>query len=338
LLYDRRRHHEAIRLWEKSAKLDPDFSIVWRNLGIGRFNISKNPARARAAYDKAFRSNLNDARLLFERDQLWKQLGEKPEKRLRELERFPGIVAQRDDLSVEFCALLNQTGRHVEAMQLLSQRKFQPWEGGEGAALGQHVRTQLALGRATLAQHEFVSARKHIESALKSPQNLGEASHLLANQSDIHFWLGVALDLLGEKKTAREHWLAAANFRGDFQEMSVRAFSEMTFYSALALEKLGRKSKAGKLLRDLLAHAEKLARTPAKIDYFATSLPAMLLFDDGLQFRQETDALFLQAQAHFGLGQKTKAKSLLKKVLRRDPSHACAADLMAEFFQRTKKP
>ena len=88
---------------------------------------------------------------------------------------------------------------------------------------------------------------------------------MLANQSDIHYWLGVALDLLGEKKSAREHWLAAANFKGDFQEMSVRTFSEMTFYSALSLGKLGQKAKAKKLLRDLLAYARK-ARQNARED------------------------------------------------------------------------
>src|SRR4029077_5933740 len=72
LLYDRRRHEEAIRLWERSAKLDGTFSIVWRNLGIGYFNIRKQPAKALEAYDRAFRANPSDARLLFERDQLWK--------------------------------------------------------------------------------------------------------------------------------------------------------------------------------------------------------------------------------------------------------------------------
>jgi len=337
LFYDRRRHEEAIKLWEKSAKLDPTFSTVWRNLGIGYFNISKNPAKARAAYERAFRSNPKDARLLFERDQLWKRLGEKPEKRLRELEKHPQLVSQRDDLNVEFCALLNQMGRHVEAMQLLAKRKFQPWEGGEGAALGQHVRTQLALGREALAHDDFPCAANHFENALASPENLSEAKHLLANQSDIHYWLGVALDLLGEKKSAREHWRAAANFKGDFQEMSVRAFSEMTFYSALSLERLGQTAKAKKLLRDLLAYSEKLAKTSAKIDYFATSLPTMLLFDDDLHFRQETSAMFLQAQARLGLGQKMKAKSLLKRVLQRDPNHALAADLWTEHFQRKVK-
>ena len=332
LLYDRRRHAEAIQLWEKSAALDGSFSIVWRNLGIGYFNIAKKPAKSRAAYDRALRANPADARLLFERDQLWKRLGESPAKRLRELEKFPQFVSQRDDLTVEFCALLNQTGRRVEAMQLLAQRNFQPWEGGEGAALGQHVRTQLALGREALAQHDFICASHHFENALTSPRNLGEAKHLLANQSDIHYWLGVALDLLGEKKSAREHWRVAANFKGDFQEMSVRAFSEMTYYSALAWEKLGQRAKAKKLFHDLLAYAKQLQITPAKIDYFATSLPTMLLFNDDLQYRQESSALFLQAQAQLGLGKRLAAKKLLQKVLRRDPSHARAADLLAEHF------
>jgi len=333
LLYDRRRHAEAIALWEKSARRDASFSVVWRNLGIGYFNISKEPERAQAAYAQALRVNPGDVRLRFERDQLWKRLGESPAKRLRELEKFPQLVAQRDDLTVEFCALLNQTGRHVEAMQLLAKRHFQPWEGGEGAALGQHVRTQLALGRGALKKAEggnrkaeIEAAVAHFESALTALPNLGEAKHLLANQSDIHYWLGVALAAAGENSKAKEHWRAAASFKGDFQEMSVRAFSEMTYYSALAWEKLGRWAKARKLFRNLLAYAQQLQKTPAKIDYFATSLPTMLLFDDDLQRRQETTALFMQAQALLGLSRKQAAKKILAEVLARDPNHALAAD------------
>ena len=333
LFYDRRCHEEAIRLWEKSAKLDGDFPIVWRNLGIGYFNISKKPAKARAAYEKAFNANPSDARLLYERDQLWKWLGEKPEKRLRELEKFSQLVSRRDDLSVELCALHNQTGQPEKAARILANRKFQPWEGGEGGALGQHVRAQLALGREALAKNDFAGAKKCFEFALTSPRNLGEAKHLLANQSDIHFWLGCALNGLNENPRAREHWLVAANFKGDFQEMSMRAFSEMTYYSALSLAKLGESAKAKKMFRDLLSYAKKLQKAAAKIDYFATSLPTMLLFEDDLQFRQETTALFLQAQAHLGLGKKTKAEGLLRVVLRRDPNHAPAADLL----ERMKK-
>ena len=334
LLYDRRRPAEAIRLWERSARLDSKFSIVWRNLGIAYFNVSRQPAKARAAYEKAIRANPADARLVYERDQLWKRLGETPVRRLHELSKHAQLVEQRDDLSVEFCALLNQTGRHTEARELLAHRNFQPWEGGEGAALGQHVRTELALGRAALAKKSYQQAVEHFKSALRSPENLGEAKHLLANQSDIHYWLGLAFDQLGEKSSARQHWLAAANFKGDFQEMSVRAFSEMTYYSALSWQKLGQKTKATRLLRGLLTHARQLQKAKAKTDYFATSLPTMLLFDDDIQYRQETTALFLQAQAQLGLGHTAPGRKLLHTVLKRDPNHALAADLLAETATR----
>ena len=328
LLYDRRRHAEAIALWEHSATLDPAFSVVWRNLGLGYFNIANNPGKARAAYDRALRANPADARLVYERDQLWKRIGESPAKRLAELEKHPDMVSQRHDLSIEICALYNQTGQPGKALQIITARKFQPWEGGEGQVMAQHVRTHLALGREALARGDAMSARGHFEAALSSPENLGEAKHLLANHSNIHYWIGEACAALGDKAGAKRHWTIAARFRGDFQEMSVRAFSEMTYYSALSLERLGKKAGAHELLRGLLAYARQLRKSPARIDYFATSLSTMLLFDDDIQARQETAALFLEAQAQLGLGKRTAAKQLLNRVLARDPNHPLAADLL----------
>ena len=330
LFYDRRLHQEAIQLWEKSAKLDTDFSIVWRNLGIGYFNILRQPAKARAAYDRAFKANPDDDRLLFERDQLWKRLGEQPAKRLRELERRLELVQRRDDLSVELGALYNQTGRPDRALALVNSRNFQPWEGGEGGPLGQWVRSNLSLGRAALKRGNASQACGYFSAALMAPKNLGEARHLLANQSDIHYWLGCALAAGGDDRQARQHWRAAATFRGDFQAMSVCAFSELTYYSARAWKKLGNSAKATKLFCELLTYARRLEKAGAKIDYFATSLPTMLLFDDDLQRRQETAALFMQAQALLGLGRKPLAKKILAEVLARDPNHALAADIPIE--------
>lgn len=329
LLYDRRRHREAVAHWQRAVRLEPANAVAWRNLGIARFNLLRQPAAARRAYAAARRAAPADARLLYESDQLAKRLGDSPARRLRTLEAHRALVSRRDDLSVELCTLYNQTGQPARAQAVLRERKFQPWEGGEGLALGQHVRTHLLLGRAALARGEAPAAITAFETALMAPENLGEARHLLANASDIHFSLGEALAAAGRRADARRHWQVAATFRGDFQEMSVRAFSELTYYSALALRRLGQSAAARQLLRGLLAYARRLERTPAKIDYFATSLPTMLLFDDDLDARQRTTALFLAAQAQLGLGAVPAARQALRQVLQRDPNHALARDLLA---------
>jgi tetratricopeptide (TPR) repeat protein len=331
LLYDKNRHAEAIRHWERAAKLDPSFSIVWRNLGIGYFNVSQKPEKARAAYEKAFRASPRESRLLYERDQLWKRIRITPNRRLAELERHDKLVRERDDLCVEFCALLNQTHQSSRALNILATRKFQPWEGGEGLALGQYVRTHLCLARSSMKKGDLASARSHLEEALESPTNLGEARHLLANQSDVHYHLGQVHAAMHNTKEARKHWNLAATFRGDFQQMSVRAFSEMTYFSALAMESLGKAKAARKLFAQLLSYARKLEKAKATIDYFATSLPTMLLFNEDIQERQEIQALFMQAQAALGLKRQKKARVLLAIVLRRDPGHALAADLLSHL-------
>ncbi len=336
LFYDRKRHRNAITVWEKSAKLNPNFSCVWRNLGIAYFNILKKPTQARAAYNKAFHANSQDVRVLFERDQLWKRTGVSPKKRLQELEKHTELVVQRDDLSVELCTIYNQIGRHSDALALLSSRKFQPWEGGEGQALGQYVRTHMALGRVALEENNTVNALYHFQQALGFPENLGEAKHLLANQSDVRYWLGVALEKSGDHNGAKRQWQLSSEFQGDFQEMSVRIFSEMTYYSARAFQKLGQPTAAQKLLQELLAYGKKLAQSRAKIDYFATSLPTLLLFEDDLQFRQETTALFLQAQALAGLGRRTQAGKQMGVVLDRDPNHSFAKEFLSQWACETK--
>jgi hypothetical protein len=81
------------------------------------------------------------------------------------------------------------------------------------------------------------------------------------------------------------------------------------------------------LLRRLKAYAKALFREEAKVYYFATSLPARLLFEN-LQRRQETTALLIEGEATLGLGEKKKAGQLFRRVLKRDPSRALARDFL----------
>ena len=163
------------------------------------------------------------------------------------------------------------------------------------------------------------------------PKNLGEAWHLLANKGNIYYFLGEACHAAGERCAAEEWWRKAAESSGDFQDMSARPYSEMTYYSALALIRLNRNTEARQLLRSLIAYALALRKTPAKIDYFATSLPAMLLFNDDLRRRNEINSLFLEAQASAALGFTRRCARILNRVLEMDPNHAVAADFEKEL-------
>jgi len=171
---------------------------------------------------------------------------------------------------------------------------------------------------------------------LNAPPNLGEAKHLLANQSNIYYWLGATFYASGDEKSAITWWRKAAKSVGDFQEMSVRAFSEMTYYSAMALLRLGEEKPAKETFESLLTHAKELAVRKAAIDYFATSLPSMLLFHDDVRKREKTRASFLRAQALVGLGRSKQAEPLLRRILQREPDHPLATDLVREIDCETR--
>jgi len=75
-----------------------------------------------------------------------------------------------------------------------------------------------------------------------------------------------------------------------------------------------------------------------KIDYFATSLPAMLLFENDLAKQNQIEAKFLRAQALLGLDREQEAQDLLNEVLRLDRNHSGAADLIEQLQGKRSQP
>jgi tetratricopeptide (TPR) repeat protein len=338
LLYDRRRHAEAIVLWELSAQLDPAFPTAWRNLGFAYFNIEAKPEKAREAFDRALAAGPDDARVLYERDQLWKRIGEAPETRLSELERHPHLLATRDDLAAELATLYNRLGKLEQALELLSQRRFQPWEGGEGLVLGQWARTNLLLGQRALLEEDALGAMAYFQAAITPPENLGEAKHLLANESEAFYWIGVASFALNRTSDAEIWWRKASRQNGDFQNMRVQAISDKTYWGARSLAALGCRSEALQLFRAIEQYSRELERQDAGIDYFATSLPNMLLFEEDLSRRNLITATFLRGQSCLGLNLVEEAAGLLRETLNLDVNHAAAADLLRSIAQELNSP
>ena len=113
--------------------------------------------------------------------------------------------------------------------------------------------------------------------------------------------------------------------------MELRNISEMTYWGALSEQKLGRTEAANKLFQLIYEYSIELESSEPKIDYFATSLPAMLLFEDNLGHRQQIQAHFLRGQALLGLDRAKDAEQELLEVLKRDVNHAGAADLLGQI-------
>ena len=113
--------------------------------------------------------------------------------------------------------------------------------------------------------------------------------------------------------------------------MSAQPYSEMTYYSVVACRRLGDDSAAHRLLSGLAAFAVSMRSAPPTVDYFATSLPTMLLFTDDIEARRDTTALILDAQVAMLQGDPVRADQTLAEALARDPYRARALGLHREI-------
>lgn len=329
-LYGQDRRADAIEWWKRSVDLDPSDPVIWRNLGIAAINVLADMDAALEHYSRAIALAPGDPRLWFEVDQLAAQRGSPLDERLAMLSARPEIVSRRDDLTVVLAELLIMTGEPEEALALLRGRSFQPWEGGEGRVLDVWEAANARLGRTALDEGRPADAVRCLELALAPPRSLGEARHLLVNSADLYLTLGDSQAAAGSASAAQS-WLRAADFDGDFQNMSTNAYSEMTYFSVIACRRLGHESKSEALQHGLAGHIALLRETPAAVDYFATSLPAMLLFHQDLPAQQATTVLFLSAQLSALRGDRATAISHLDQVLSRHPAHRLALDLLRDL-------
>lgn len=327
LYYDKHRYQDAMLCWRRSVELDGGLSIPWRNLGLAEFNVSHNSEVADRMYERAFAADSSDARLLYEWDQLKKRAGlASTEERLRVLEAHEDLVSRRDDLTVEYITLLNQGGHWRAGLDCLLTRRFSPWEGGEGLVSAQYVCAHRNLGVEALTQGRAADALQHFESARKYPENLGEGKHLLTLERDLDYFSGIAAEQLGDDELAERHWNAAA---APLPSLGLHAY-----FQALAMQALGKREAARKVLCSLSDFARKQLQTKQKIDYFATSLPNLLLFDDDLDKRNKIESTLLSALAKDGLGEVESAIRDLQQVIAEDPSHLLAAEMLAWIQSR----
>ncbi|WP_075590828.1 DUF5107 domain-containing protein [Labilibacter marinus] len=307
--YGARQYKEAVQCWETSRKLDDSLPTVHRNLALAYYNKEQNSDAAKQSLEKAFSLDESDARVLMELDQLYKKLNISAQERLALLNNHSREVDARDDLYLERITLLNLQGEEERALELLMQRQFHPWEGGEGKVIGQFLYSHTEIAKKCILKKEFKLAIQHLEACETYPHNLGEGKLFGTQENDIHYWLGCAYKGIEDEQKAIHFWQKAsvglsepapAMYYNDQQPDKI-------FYQGLALQKLNREEEARSRFNKLLKFGEKQLFIPFKMDYFAVSLPDLLIFEEDLQKRHENYCHYLMGLGHLGLENRNKA-------------------------------
>lgn len=307
---------DAVKLWERSATLDPAFPLVHRNLAVAYSHQkpTNDLARAIAQLELAVSSPKKYALHFAELDELYARNGEQPEKRLALLERNHSVVAQRDDSLSREIGLKILAGKYDDAIQLMTGRKFSVWEGGSLEVADHWVNAHLLRGRQELTARQFAAAAQDFSSAATIPANL-PTERELARGPELAYWAGMASAAQGDKGQAQRCWRQATEGAAPEGRRQPRdGLSErqtQSYYQALARRKLGQSEESEKALRELAQSAER--------QIHEDGAPA----DSGARGPNQQTALahYLSGLAHLGLGETSPARTEFEKALVAQPDY-----------------
>jgi tetratricopeptide (TPR) repeat protein len=323
--YAHRRYAEAIACWETAARLDAAFPTVFRNLGLAYYNQRGDAEQARRAYETAQRLDPADARIFLELDQLYKKINVSPGERLARLEAQPHLVDRRDDLTIEYVNLLLIAGRYALALEILTRRRFHPWEGGEGRVTGAYVNCLVEAARQHILQADYPAALSLLEQARTYPHNLGEGKLYAALENNVLYYSGVACQGLGAAGAERAQAFFEQAATGLSEPTSPMYYNDqpphMIFYQGLALQQLGQAAAATQIFEKLVQYGLDHLADPVQMDYFAVSLPDFLVFDEDLSHKNQVHCHYMMALGYLGLNMKAEAASQFDQVLALNADH-----------------
>ncbi len=324
LYYDKRQYEQAMELWYESLG-DRAIATTWRNLALGAYNKTDkhNPDKALGYMKRAVETDPSDARIFMEYDQLLKAMNKPLDQRLANLEASKHLVETRDDLLLEYITLLNLMGRYSEALSLLSGHKFHPWEGGEGKVTTQHQLGHVSIAIDLMKDGQYDQAITYLQNALEYPHNLGEGRLPGTQENDFYYLLGKCYAALGDIDRARKAYEqatigptepAAAMYYND-------AKPDKIFYAGLAYRALGQENKARSYFHKLVNYGKQHVHDNVRMDYFAVSLPDLLIWDGDLNVANKLHCYYMLALGYAGLGDSGRSKKYLNMAKELSNSH-----------------
>lgn len=321
--YSKRRYDDAVSCWGDTLSQLPDFAPAHRLLGIYAWNKQHDAATALASLQRAVDAEPGNARFLFELDHLKKLTATTVSERLSLLETRQDVVLLRDDLTAELLSLWNSQGDYARAAAILQTRQFHPWEGGEGKVTGQYLLNQMHRALEAIAGNDITPATRWLEAALQYPHNLGEGRLPGQTDNDIYYLLGVCAAQQGQQQQAQRHFLQAS--RGGATLEAGRYYNDQPadylFWQGMALRASGQTAEAEKQFSSFLSWVEHHRDDVPEADFFAVSLPDLVVLDTPATARHQQHCLFIEALGHLGLGNASASDRAMQQLLAINPAH-----------------
>jgi len=317
LLYDL-QPVAAVKEWEKARRLDDSFAPVHRNLGFAYARVENDNDKAIASFETAV-SRQAAPRFLGELDRLYEAQRVAPDKRLAALEKHAKACFERDDVLARVASLNVVLGNYDKALALLSDRRWNVWEGG-ASVHDLYVDALLLRGHQAMKGKKYGEALKDYEAALEYPENFSVGKPYRGDRSpQICYHIGTACEALGDAAKAKTFFEKTVADIGEGRRGGRRSAggdsADLLYAQARALEKLGRKGDAAPLYTNLLQSGRDTLAGGSAVDFFA-------------KFGERQSHNVRMAQAHYALGlgylgtdKRSEAKAEFEKALEMSPTH-----------------
>ena len=311
IYYDRKRYEDACVAWEKCVSLDSANGSAWRNLALYYFDKLNNGEKAKDAMEKALEFKREDPRVLFEYQQLLKNMNFAPAERLDVYEKYADLLEKRDDCYLDKVFLTTQSGRYKDAIDMAAVKRFHIYEGGEGKLTKLHAWMHVLYGAELLDLGKIDEASAVLENGVNMPKSYGEAKTFFNQEAHIYYNIGLIREQSGDAQGAKAAFEKAAEYKA--------AVSPISLWRALALFKLGDDTEARRVLDEMISVADNKLDNRDMRTYYGVGSPSPMPFEYDIIKQNTCEGSVLKAFALLGYGRVDEAEETVKAVRKRDP-------------------
>lgn len=311
LYYDRFRYEDAAECFKDSVAKDKTHGKSWRNLSLYYFDKAGNAEKAKLCMEKALEFKGDDPRLLLEYEQLLKNMNYSIEERLAVYDKYPELLAERDDCYLDKLTLLSQQGKYKEAIEMAAVKRFHIYEGGEGKLTKQHAWMHTLYGKALMEQGELEPAEQIFKNGIDMPKSYGEAKTFFNQEAHIYYYLGKLYEGQGRQADAKKAYEEAAIYKA--------AVSEISLFRALALKELGQDAQAQAVLDEMLQTAANAIRNKDLRSYYGVGSPSPMPFELDVEKLNLMNGYTLKAFALYGMEDYSNAQIAIRSAEDIDP-------------------